>query len=125
MGQIQRTGRPDDSEILPPEQPPARAITRAITKDMITQAVRVARKHAGVVDFRFHDYRHSAKTAWSRRGVHVDVAMKAAGHKSVAMHQRCVNLKPGDVAKAFGIIEDCSHSVPKDLPAKQANSATN
>jgi len=98
---------------------------RAITKDMITQAVRVARKHAGVVDFRFHDYRHSAKTAWSRRGVHVDVAMKAAGHKSVAMHQRCVNLKPGDVAKAFGIIEDCSHSVPKDLPAKQANSATN
>ena len=86
---------------------------RAIRKDMITQAVRVARKRAKVGDFRFHDYRHSAKTQWSRRGVHVDVAMKAAGHKSVAMHQRYVNLKPGDVAKAFGILEDCSHSVPK------------
>jgi hypothetical protein len=69
-------------------------------KDMITQAVRVVRKHA-------------------------DVAMKAAGHKSVAMHQRYMNLKPGDVAKAFGIIEDCSQCVPKDLPAKQASSASN
>jgi hypothetical protein len=49
--------------------------------------------------------------------------MKAAGHKSVAMHQRYVNLKPGDVAKAFGIIEDCSHSVPKDFPASKASSA--
>lgn len=97
---------------------------RAINKDMITQAVRLARKRAGVTDFRFHDYRHSAKTGWSRQGVHVDVAMKAAGHKSVAMHQRYVNLKPGDVAKAFGIVEDCSQPVPKDLPAKQSSSVT-
>jgi integrase len=74
-----------------------------------------------VVDFRFYDYRHSAKTAWSRQGVHIDVAMKAAGHKSVAMHQRYVNLKPGDVAKAFGI---CSHDVHTDSPAKSATSTT-
>jgi integrase len=95
---------------------------RAITKDMITQAVRVARKRAGVTNFRFHDYRHAAKTAWSRQGVHVDIAMKAAGHNSVAMHQRYVNLKPGDVAKAFGIVEDCSNSVQKDLPASKVTS---
>ncbi len=57
---------------------------RPITKDMITQAVRVARKRAKIENFRFHDYRHSAKTEWSRRGVHVDIAMKAAGHNSVA-----------------------------------------
>jgi integrase len=94
---------------------------RPIKKDMITQAVRVARKRTGVVDFRFHDYRHSAKTEWSRQGVHVDVAMKASGHNSVAMHQRYVNLKPGDVAKAFGI---CSHGVPKDFPASKAKSAS-
>ena len=40
---------------------------RAINKDMITQAVRVARKRAKVDNFRFHDYRHSAKTEWSRQ----------------------------------------------------------
>ena len=86
---------------------------RAINKDMITQAIRLARKRAGVSDFRFHDYRHSAKTEWSRQGVHVDVAMKAAGHNSVAMHQRYVNLKPGDVARAFGI---CSMVFKRILP---------
>ena len=90
---------------------------RAIAKGMITQAVRVARKRAKVDNFRFHDYRHSAKTEWSRRGVHVDVAMKAAGHNSVAMHQRYVNLKPGDVAKAFGI---CSNGVQMDSAEKSA-----
>ena len=85
-----------------------------ITKGMITQAVRVARKRAKIENFRFHDYRHSAKTEWSRRGVHVDITMKAAGHNSVEMHKRYVNLKPGDVAKGFGI---CSHAVTKDFPA--------
>ena len=90
---------------------------RAINKDMITQAVRVARKRAKVDNFRFHDYRHSAKTEWSRQGVHVDIAMKAAGHNSVAMHQRYVNLKPGDVARAFGI---CSNSVQTNPADKSA-----
>jgi hypothetical protein len=31
--------------------------------------------------------------------------MKGAGHKSVAMHQRYVNLKEGDVGRAFGLLE--------------------
>jgi integrase len=92
---------------------------RAINKNMITQAVRLARKRAKLNDFRFHDYRHSAKTEWSRRGVHVDVVMKAAGHKSVAMHQRYVNLKPGDVAKGFGILQ---HGCNTDYPAEQVAS---
>jgi integrase len=35
---------------------------RAINQDMITQDMRVARKRAKVDNFRFHDYRHSAKT---------------------------------------------------------------
>ena len=91
---------------------------RPITKDMITHALRVARKCAKIAGFRFHDYRHSAKTEWSRRGVHVDVAMKAAGHNSVEMHKRYVNLEPTDVAKACGI---CSHDVTEDFPASADN----
>jgi integrase len=76
---------------------------RAITKDMITGAIKRARKRAGVSDFRFHDYRHCAKTQWAREGRPVDAAMLAAGHKSVEMHKRYVNLKAGDVAAAFGL----------------------
>ena len=47
--------------------------------------------------------RHSAKTNWSRCNIHVDIAMLAAGHSSVQMHKRYVNLKGSDVAEAFGL----------------------
>jgi integrase len=96
---------------------------KPINKDAITGTLKRACRDAKVKNFRFHDYRHSAKTGWSRQGVHVDVVMKAAGHKGVAMHQRYVNLKPGDVAKGFRIVEDCSQAVPKDVLAKQSSSA--
>jgi len=46
----------------------------------------IARKKT-VAHFRFYDYRHTAKIEWSRQRVHVNVAMKAAGHNRVAMHQ--------------------------------------
>jgi integrase len=55
-----------------------RADGRAIDKDMITGALKRARKKTGVKDFRFHDYRDSAKTNWSRRNIHADIAMLAA-----------------------------------------------
>lgn len=75
----------------------------AITKDMIAKAVKRAAKKASVKDFRFHDYRHTALTDWARRKIHVDVAMLAAGHESVQMHKRYVNLQDKDVAQAFGL----------------------
>lgn len=75
---------------------------RAITGDMITKARRNACKLANVPDFRFHDTRHDAKTRWARAGVSVEVAMKAAGHASIAMHQAYVHLQASDVARAFG-----------------------
>ena len=81
----------------------SRSHGRAIDKDMITGAIKRVRKKTGVKDFRFHDYRHSAKTTWSRRNIHVDIAMLAAGHSSVQMHKRYVNLKGSDVAEAFGL----------------------
>jgi len=49
-----------------------RADGRAIDKDMITGGIKRARKKAGVKDFRFHDYRHSTKTSWSRRNIHLN-----------------------------------------------------
>jgi len=61
-------------------------------------------QEAGVKDLRFHDYRHSAKTRWSRRSIHVDIAMLAAGHSSMQMHTGYVNVKETDVAEAFWIV---------------------
>jgi len=48
--------------------------------------------------------------------------LKVHAKQGEEMHQRYVNLKSGDVAKAFGIVEDCSQAIPKDVPAKQSSS---
>ncbi len=64
---------------------------------------------AGIKDFRFKDFRHTAKTRWAKMGVPVEAAMVAAGHKSVAMHYRYVNLKEDHVKEAFGIHTGCKH----------------
>ena len=79
---------------------------RCITKDMIQAQVEKAIKKAGVKKFTFHNYRNTALTEWARRGIHVDVAMKASGHSSVQMHKRYVDLQANDVANAFGTAED-------------------
>jgi len=79
---------------------------RPITKDMIQAQVEKAIKTTGVKKFTFHNYRNTALTEWARRGIPVDVAMKASGHSSVQMHKRYVDLQANDVANAFGTAED-------------------
>ena len=59
-------------------------------------------KETGVKWFVFHNLRNTALTEWARQGIPVDVAMKASGHSSVQMHKRYIDLKPADVANAFG-----------------------
>jgi len=84
----------------------ARDDGRAITRSMISDAVQKAVRDAGVKKYRFHDYRNTALTDWARQGVNVDIAMKAAGHSSVQMHKRYLDLQRQDVAKAFGLLQD-------------------
>src|SRR5215510_15005837 len=72
-----------------------------ITKGMINGQVEKAVRKTKVKKFVFHNYRNTALTEWSRRGIHVDVAMKAAGHDSVQMHKRYVRLRQEDIASAF------------------------
>jgi len=78
---------------------------RPITKDMIQSQVEKAIKNASVKKFTFHNYRNTALTEWARRGINVDVAMKASGHSSVQMHKRYLDLQKEDVAAAFGTLE--------------------
>ncbi len=75
---------------------------RKISRDMISRAVRRAWKKAEVKPFVFHNYRNTVLSDWARRGISVDVAMKASGHTSVQMHKRYLDLQREDVAAAFG-----------------------
>ncbi len=79
---------------------------RPITKDMIHAQVEKAIKETGVKKFVFHNLRNTALTEWARSGIDVDIAMKAAGHSSVQMHKRYVDLKDADVANAFGTVKN-------------------
>jgi integrase len=83
---------------------------RPVTKDTLRRGLATACKKAGVKGFTFHDYRHAAKTKWVGQGIPVEAAMKAAGHKSVAMHNRYVHLQKSDVARAVGtLLKSCTN----------------
>lgn len=73
-----------------------------ITKGQIAYQVECALKLTGVKKFVFHNYRNTALSEWKRQGRDVDAAMMAGGWKSVAMYKRYLDMKPEDVAKAFG-----------------------
>jgi integrase len=73
-----------------------------ITKGLIHSQIEKALKATGVKKLVFHNLRNTALTQWAREGVPVDITMKASGHSSVQMHQRCVDLQAADVADAFG-----------------------
>jgi integrase len=75
---------------------------RPITRSMISRCVRRAYEQAELKRFVFHNYRNTALTEWSRRGIDVDVAMRASGHSSVQMHKRYIDLQAEDIAAAFG-----------------------
>jgi integrase len=77
-----------------------------ITKDDVTGAIRRARKKAKVNDFRFHDYRHMAQTAWSIQNVPDAIAMKMAGLASPQMRQRYTNIKPRHVSEFMTRLEN-------------------
>ena len=76
---------------------------RLITRDMISRGVKRAWKKVGIKPFVFHNYRNTALTDWADRGISADVAMQAAGHTSVQMHKRYLDLQRDHIAKAFGL----------------------
>ncbi len=90
---------------------------KRITKDAITGTLKRACRDAKVKNFRFHDLRHCAKTAWEQKGIPAESAMLAAGHSSFQMHQRYIHLQRNDIAKAFGILQ---HGCDTDSPAKHS-----
>jgi integrase len=92
---------------------------KRVNKDAITGTLKRACRDAKVKNFRFHNLRHCAKTAWARNGIPAETAMLAAGHRSFQMHQRYVHLQRSDIAKAFGTL---LHGCNTVSPAKKVSS---
>jgi hypothetical protein len=64
-----------------------------------------AEKKTGAADFRDHDYRHRAQTAWAVKNVPGPIAMKMAGLASAQMLQRYQNIKPRHVTEFMSKLE--------------------
>lgn len=74
---------------------------RPITGDMLRTAFDKVVRKAKITGFTFHDFRHTAKTRWARHGITPEVAMLAAGQRSLRMHYRYVDLNEHDIVAAF------------------------
>jgi integrase len=94
-----------------------------ITKDDVTGAVRRARDKSKVSDFRFHDYRHMAQTAWSIQNVPDSIAMKMAGLSSPQMRQRYTNIKPRHVSEFMSRLENGNRNGEHEASPEQTGSA--
>jgi len=79
---------------------------------------------AKIPKFVFHNYRNTALTDWVNRGINVDAAMQAAGHMSVQMHKRYINLQRHHIAKAFGL-ENGNTNGNKNLPSRKRTRLSN
>ena len=79
--------------------------------ETIRRAFELAREKAKVEDVHLHDFRHTAITRWAMAGIPPAAIMAAAGHHSLEMHNRYVNLNETHLKKSF-------RNVPNVFPRK-------
>lgn len=64
------------------------------TADGFRSVFRRACERSAVINFRFHDTRHTTATRLRRANVGLDVVAKALGHKSLRMTMRYAHIEP-------------------------------
>jgi integrase len=87
----------------------------------ISTSFRRASKKAAIINFRFHDLRHTFNTNMRKAGVDQSVIMKITGHKTPSMFQRYNTVDLADAKEAYQKLEellrqDQEHRDKKVLP---------
>lgn len=81
----------------------------AVTGDMVTIAFRRACHKIEVMDFRFHDLRHTFASALVQRGVDLYRVQRLLGHRDGRMTQRYAHLAPENLREAVQVFSDDYH----------------
>jgi integrase len=97
---------------------------QGITPDMVTVTFRRVCVAVEILDFRFHDLRHTASSWLRMQGEDIHTVAQLLGHKDLRMAARYQHLSPTFLATAVGkpdtAFGDLSHqgvTTPKALPA--------
>jgi integrase len=89
----------------------------------IRTAFENAKERAGITDFRFHDLRHCAATAFRRAGVDNTTAMSIIGHKSEKMWRRYNTIDETDLKAAAAKLNTVITLAQEQRTASAANTA--
>jgi integrase len=81
---------------------------RPITKGMIEYQIEAVLKSTGVKKFTFHNYRNTALTEWARRGINVDLAMKASGHSTndISIWRKRMSLRLFELLRIWKLLQE-------------------
>jgi integrase len=63
-----------------------------------------ALEEAGIVNYRWHDNRHSFCSRRGEKGIHLKVVQEAAGHASIAATMRYAHVAPTQVVDAMEVL---------------------
>jgi integrase len=74
---------------------------KPITGDALRKAFDAAKEKADIIDFHFHDFRHTAVTRWMLAGIPEELRMIGAGHKRRGIHQEYVNPPDAEMVRIF------------------------
>ena len=70
----------------------------------VTHSFRTVCKKAGIIDFHFHDLRHTFASHLVMAGVDLTTVSRLMGHKSLTMTLRYAHLAPNHLANAVNLL---------------------
>jgi integrase len=94
--------------------------------DDVKTSFGTARRAAGLEDFRFHDFRHTAITNWRRAGHDFFTIMAATGHTTMSVFQRYNTISDDDLHSLISppAGQDGSDSAPNPSPSRPAEAGS-
>jgi len=84
----------------------------------VTHSFDSACRKAGIMDFHFHDLRHSAASFMAMGGVSLLAIGMILGHKTASMTKRYSHLSPGHLQSAVAVIDQAINEQTNGLPTQ-------